>query len=88
MDRRGTETRVNQIGGPVTFVQPLVKDGFYKEVVILAYPALPEEIKPVFRDDMIGVTLDGTSQPLTVTRGILRDGVNMEASVPCFRSRN
>ncbi len=59
------------------------KDGFYEEVVIWPYPALPEENGLVFRDVVAGLIIDKTSQPLTITQGIFRDGVNTLS----FRSR-
>lgn len=59
------------------------KDGFCEEVVIWSYPALSEENGLVFRDAVAGLIADGASQPLTITQGIFRDGVNMLS----FRSR-
>lgn len=59
------------------------KDGFYEEVVIWPYPALPEENGLVFRDVVAGLIIDKASQPLTITQGIFRDGVNTLS----FRSR-
>ncbi|KAK0187264.1 hypothetical protein F5146DRAFT_1142224 [Armillaria mellea] len=62
------------------------KDGFYEEVVIWLYPALPEENGTVFRDAVAGLIADGASQFLAITQGAKMDNFLATLSISIYRN--